>query len=471
LPDFFIQHNDAQIPPAGPFSQKIKNIQMKKFFLLSTVLLPAFFIQAQTYETIKTEVTLQQYKKAKDDLDKAWSNAKFTSKPEAYMLKATVYSGMAMDKTIKGTPAAEPLITEADAAFKKYQEMDPQLPLMSDPIYQNGPINIYSALFSSGYKDYEAKNWQPGYQKFKRVVEYSDLLINKKIINIPADTNTLLLAGITAESAGLKDEAAKYYSRMADLKANGPGFEGIYRFLVNYYATKKDNANFEKYKALGKELYPNNEFFSYDKVDFAVGLEDDFNKRVKALEETIAADPSNLKAITLLGEIIFDTLNSRKEGAVLPANADELETKMINALNKAASMKADDETPYVLIGDHFVNKSIKINDAREAHVADMKKRTKPGTQPSKEDVAKREALDQQYVTALERATEPYEKAAAIYAKKEKLSGQDKQQYKKVSGYLGDIYMGKKNRAKGKPADQAKYAAEEKKWNDVYDTIK
>ena len=54
--------------------------------------------------------------------------------------------------------------------------------------------------------------------------------------------------------------------------------------------------NFEKYKAYGKELYPNSEFFTYDKVDFAVGLEEDFNKRVKALEETIAADPTNYKA-------------------------------------------------------------------------------------------------------------------------------------------------------------------------------
>ena len=47
----------------------------------------------------------------------------------------------------------------------------------------------------------------------------------------------------------------------------------------------------------------------------------------------------------------------------------------------------------------------------------------------------------------------------------------KQQYKKVSGYLGDIASYRKNKAKSKPADAAKYAAEEKKWNDVYDSIK
>ncbi|MEI9912470.1 MAG: hypothetical protein WDO71_24150 [Bacteroidota bacterium] len=274
-----------------------------------------------------------------------------------------------------------------------------------------------------------------------------------------------------AENAGLKDEAVKYYSRMANMKANGQGFEGIYRYLVNYYFTKKDMANFEKYKTLGKELYPGNEFFTYDKVDFAVGLEEDFNKKLSSLEETIAADPANHKAVLLLGEIIYDTLNSRKDGAVEPANAAALEAKMLAAFAKAAELKANDELPFIYSGDHFVNKSIKANDAREAHAADMKKRTKPGAAASKEDVAKRDALDLEYGLILDKAAEPYEKAAAILAKKEKLTGQDKQQYKKVTGYLGDIYQNKKIRAKGKPADQAKYEAEKKKWDDVYESIK
>jgi hypothetical protein len=398
-------------------------------------------------------------------------NAKFAAKPEAFLLKATVYSGLAADSAIKVSPEGEQYLKDAEVAFTKYQEMQPDLSLLVDPIYRNAPINIYSGLFSSGYKDYEKKNWQQGLDKFKKVVELSDLLISKKIIEIKADTNSLLLAGIMAENAGQKDDAVKYYGRLADMNANGTGFEGIYRFLVNYYAVKKDNANFEKYKAIGKQLYPQSEYFTYDKVDFAIGLEEDFNKKLKSLEETIAADPTNHKATILLGELIYDTLNSRKDNAVQPSNAAELEAKMIETFNKAAQLKTDDELPFLYSGDHFVNKSIKVNDERETHAAGMKARTKPGTASSKEDVAKRDALDTKYGETLDAAREPYEKAAAIFAKKEKLTGQEKQQYKKVAGYLGDIYMNKKIRAKGKPADQAKFAAEEKKWNDVYDTIK
>lgn len=457
-------------------------MHMKKFFLVAVVLVSAVFVRAQNYESIKNGLILgtnAAYKKAKEDVDKGMGNTKFAGKAEAYILKATVYAGLAADSAVRRTPEAEKLLLDAEAAFAKYREMQPDLGFLTDPIYRNGPINIYSSLFSAGYKDYENKNWMPGLEKFKKVVALSDVLIEKKLINLGLDTNSVLLAGIMAENANQKEDAAKYYGRLADAKANGAGFDGIYQFLVRYYFSKKDMDNFEKYKNLGKELYPNSQFFTYDKVDFAIGLEEDFNKKVSSLEETIAADPTNYKAVRLLGEIIYDTLNSRYEGAVQPANVPELETKMIRSFTKAAELKPEDEILYIYMGDHFVNKSIKINDARTEHAAAMKSRTKPGAAASKEDLAKRDALDAEYGAALDAAREPYEKAAGLLsAKKDRLvaegkqlTGQDRQQYKKVVGYLGDIYMNKKIRAKGKPADAAKFAAEEKKWNDVYDSIK
>jgi hypothetical protein len=84
------------------------------------------------------------------------------------------------------------------------------------------------------------------------------------------DTNVLILAGITAEKSNHKDEAAIYYSRLAikklqemDLKVCTVSWSAI--------ILEKRYASFEKYKAIGKELFPNSEFFTFDKIDFAVG--------------------------------------------------------------------------------------------------------------------------------------------------------------------------------------------------------
>ncbi len=415
---------------------------------------------------------LNQFDKAKTDLDKAITNAKIAAKPEVYILKTAIYAGLAMSEGKKGTPEAEQLIAEADAAFTKYKSMDQAMALMSDVTYQNGPINLYSNYYSAGYADYSSKKWENGLVKLKRAIEYSDLLISKKLLTTTLDTNVLILAAITAENSGHKDDAASYYTRLADAKVSGDGFEGVYRFMVSHSFAKKDMAAFEKYKALGAELYPKSEYFGFDKIDFAVGLMTNFDDKVKSLEEVLANDPESFKANQILGEIIYDTLNPRGENPPAPpANAAELEKKMINAFNKAAKAKAGYEIPYLYIGDHFINKATKVNERRETHSKEMKARTKPGAMASKEDVAKRDALDKEYGETLDGAREPYLAAATIFAAKEKLEIRDKQQYKKAASYLADIFAFKKAMAKGKPADQAKYAAEEKKWNDTYDSIK
>lgn len=443
---------------------------MKKVFSFLLFTCIAFAVQAQNYDQIKTMLTLGQYQKAKEDIDKNMGNARFTSKPDAYMLKAATYAALAMDNNNRNTATGLQLANEAEAAFKKYREMDPEGKLIGDLVYQNGPVNLYSFFYSAGYNDYSTKSWQAAYEKLKKAVELSDLLIAKKIITVAVDTNVLILAGITAEQSKNEDDAARFYARLVDAGIAGDEFESIYRYLVNHSFAKKDMAGFEKYKALGMKLYPKSDYFTYDKVDFAVGLVDGFNEKVKAVEEVLATDPNNFKANQILGEIIYDTLNPR-EGDQLPANAAELEVKMINAFKKSAEAKPGYEIPYLFMGDHFISKAIKANEARAAHAADMKSRTKPGQPNSKEDVAKRDLLDKQYGDALEAAREPYEKAAEIFASRELTELRDKQQYKKACNYLADIFAFKKILAKGKPADQAKYAAEEKKWNDRYDSIK
>ena len=445
---------------------------MKRILILAAFCLPALFAAAQNYTPIKNMVALNQYSKAKEEFDQQISNAKFASKAEAYMLKTAIYAALAMAEENKNNEKGEQLTNDAEAAFQKYREMDPSMQLLTDPIYSNGPINLYSSYFSSGYNDYSTKKYTVAYPKFKKAVGLSDLLMEKKILPGTLDTNVLILAGITAEQSSKRDEAAEYYGRLADNKITGEGFESVYRFMVSYSFEKKNMAAFEKYKAAGKELFPKSEYFDYDKVDFAVGLADNFTSKLKAIDEVLATDPNNYKANQILGEIIYDTLNPREEGVALPSNFDELEVKMLGAFNKAAAAKPGTENAYLYMGDHFINKAVRVNADREAHVKDMQARTKPGTKSSPEDIKKRDELDKKYGEALEASREPYEKAADIFAAKTtELSIRDKQQYKKAVSYLSDVFAYKKVQAKSKPAEAAKYAAEEKKWNDRYESIK
>lgn len=448
---------------------------MKPYYFLAFALLlmATTPLVAQNYDPVKNLVMINQFEKAKVDIDKAFGNAKYTSKPEAFILKSLIYSGLANSNTKKGTPEADQLIDEADAAFAKFKEMDPAMDLLTNPIYQNGAVNLYSSYYTAGYNDYSKKNWNDAHIKLKKAIVYSDILIKLKLLSSTLDTNVLILAGITAESGGFKEDALEYYKKLANAKVGGDGFEGVYRYLITDAFGKKDMEAFERYKAFGKEVFPKSDYFDYDKVDFAVGLANGFEEKIKAIDELLATDPDNFKANQVLGEILYDTLDQREEGAVLPSNFAELEKKMIAAFFRSAKARPGYEIPYLYIGDHFINKAAAVNDKRDQHARDMKARTKPGTMASKEDIAKRDALDKEYGETLEGAKEPYEAAAAIYASKGELDTRDKQQYKKATSYLADIFAFKKAMAgKAKnPTEQAKWAAEEKKWNDRYESIK
>lgn len=449
---------------------------MKKSLLVSLSIFLTITGWSQNYDPVKTLVMINQLDKAKADLDKSFTNAKYTAKPEAFILKTAVYASVANMDGKKDTPAAAQLVEEADAAFTKYRELDPALSLISEPIYQNGIIMLYSNYYSFGYSDYNNKTYDKALGKLKKAILYSDLLIKQKVLTSTLDTNVLILAAITAETGGYKDEAAAYYTKLADAKVGGDGYEGVYRYLVTYHFGKKNMEGFEKYKKLGKEVFPKSDYFDFDKVDFAVGLVNTFTEKLAAIDEVLASDPTNFKANQVLGEIIFDTLNPRDEGMVLPENYNELEKKMIDAFSRSSKARPDYEIPLLYVGDHYINKASRVEEKRNKHAQDMKARTKPGTMASKEDVAKRDALDKEYGDTMEGAKEPYLAAAAIFADratKGELETRDKQQYKKVTSYLSEIYGLKKvmaNKAKNL-ADKAKWEAEEKKWNERYESIK
>lgn len=119
---------------------------MKKI-ALQQLLLVTITASAQTYQDIKNSCLLQQISKAKTDIYKAIQDAAFTSKAEAYILKAAIYSTLYYD-TLKSNPAqAETLAANADEAFITYKEKDAALQLAGDEFYQTGPSNLYMVYY------------------------------------------------------------------------------------------------------------------------------------------------------------------------------------------------------------------------------------------------------------------------------------------------------------------------------------
>lgn len=437
---------------------------MKKITFILTMLSIALFSAAQNYGDIEGSILINNYKKAKEELDKRMTNAKFISKPNAYLLKARIYSALATDSTL-ADDAARKMNQDADEAFAKYKEMDPGLELLKEMVYKDAPLYIYSNLFGYGQQDLNSEKWEQAYNTFKKVEGYSNLLAQQNLLNSPLDTAVYLYAGYTAERAGKTEEAVKHYMKLADANV-GEGYENVYNFLVIHYFKKNDLANFEKYRQQGLRLFPQSEFFKNDQSDFAVGLDVNFSNQMKSLEAVLSKDPNDFKANFALGRLIFDTLYSTVDGAVPPANAAELETKMVDAFNKGIAADPNHDIILLFLGDHYVQKANKVVDDISKLENEINK--KPGAKASKEETARLAELNKTYADLDEQTRIPYEKAAAIYAAKSTLSANEKQQYRNVAGFLGDIYTRKREAAEAKKSpDAKKLEAEEKKWNDLY----
>ncbi|MFV0604823.1 MAG: hypothetical protein ACK5NK_03185 [Niabella sp.] len=440
---------------------------MKKIVLFAAVaLLASVSGSAQKYDDIKGMLTLGQTDKAKTLYDKNSKNDKFFTKPEGYLIKSAIFGSMALD-TSKAAEADNNR-SEAYQAFLQYKEMEPDMKQVSpeDVLFKNVPFNLYASYFNAGAADINNKEYEKAYDKFTKTVSLSDLLIARKIATFTFDTNAVYYAGILAETLQKPDEAVKYNTRLADIKISGENYKSVYENLVRYYALKNDKENFEKYRALGKELYPTNDFFGYNLIDFAIGASGGFNEKIANLEKIINSNPNDYKANLALAEAIFDTLNSRKEGAVLPANYDELEAKMLSALQKAEIANNSELQPLLLVGDHFTTKSERIGDQMRPVETDIIKKGSKATAADKQKLAD---LKAKYDANYEKAKDSYLKAANIFAKKGELDAIQKRQYRIIVGNLAQYFSYKREDAKG--AELNKIVAEETKYNNLYDQLR
>jgi hypothetical protein len=452
---------------------------MKKVILsFVTIACSMSFALAQNYDDIKDMLLIRNFKKAKEMLDKSWSNAKFVSKPEAYIMRATIYTNLALDSSLSSSQAAQ-FNSEAVQAYNAYKEQDPTQALVKEPAYGNTPALVFNSLLNRGIKEVQSKNWDSAVGWFKQSAVVSEYLIKEKQIAWSFDTLSNFYGGISAQNSGKLAEAQNFYAKVAEKKITGPDYVNMYHFLVYNSFKNNDTTSFRTYKALGLELFPNDEFFKADESEFIVSVEDP-KEKFKLIEQKLAADPNNYTLQSVYAETIFDQLNPKDTNTALPANYDELEAKMIAAFTKATELKPESGLAMSNLGNHYINKAGRIGRQLDSVRAVIRQKntsakpaaTKPGAKPAPvktdpADAAARDELTKKYDDASDKAMEYYQKAVDIYGKVPAPTSLEKQQYRNAVSYLIDLSGEKKNKSKGTPALYDKWEKEEKKWSDLY----
>ncbi len=351
---------------------------MKPVFLLTMLALLSTGLYAQKLDKAKDKLKEGKLEEAKTEVEAFLAIEKNAKNADAWYTKAKVYNAIAVADKSKAPEAR----AQAFDALKKYVQFDDKM-LITLQIDKYEPVNsVYSAWFKEGADNFNEKKYEIALTAFKNAIDISNFMIEKKWLPTPIDTTSVLYAGVSSEKLNNNDQAAQYYSMLADkkiIKYGGDSLIGIYQWLARHYSEKKDAASTQKYITLGKELFPTDPYWSTLELEVAKA---DPDKKVlfAKYEDIISKNPADhafqYDYAYELYKFAYDTSLGKR-----PPNANELIQKALDNVNGVIKIKSDFPQAHLFAGQIIFNQGVDL-------LAESKKIK--GTKP--EDVKKKADL-------------------------------------------------------------------------------
>lgn len=416
---------------------------MKKLLLIVTIAVTALHLQAQKLDKAKDYLKNNKLEQAKTEIDNFVNVEKNKTNSDAWYTKAKVYLAIAGDAAMKANvPEAKNIAFES---LKTYIDLESQKKDSATRNVQltlegNAPFgDLYKGFSADAATFYNAGNFADAYTNFAKSLDVFDYIVAKKLIAAAFDTNTCLYTGISAEKANKPDEAAQYYGRIAERKIKSEGFIEIYKWLADHYGKKGDITNAYKYTALGREVYPGDQFWDAYDIDLVKekGTKEDLFKKY---ESVIAANPGNhifpFNYAVELFQAGYDPDITKR-----PANSKELLAKSVDNLKKSLAIKADYANANFLLGQIIYNEGVDLVNENK------KIRPPQGGKLKPEELKKKEDYRKQIAAKFAEALPYFEKVEQAYGSQGKLKMEEKQTLKDAYDLIITIYENSDNKDK------------------------
>ena len=386
---------------------------------------------AQNLDKAKDFLKAGKLPEAKAEIDKVLTVDKNQKNGDAWYTKVKIYNAVAASDALKTQyPDAR---NQALEALKKYAEVDDKK-LIALQLDSYKPINeIYQGFFQAGASDYNTSKYADALECFVGALQTSSFMNEKGWTTLKLDTTSTLYAGISAEKAGKKDSAAIFYGKLAEAKIvniSGSNMVEIYKWLVDYYNTRKDEANTNKFLALGEQEFPDDLFWPSTELD---NLREKGNKDslFAKYEQIVAHFPKNHLFFFNYGLELYQYASDTSSGH-RPANADTLTGRAVVMLSKCLELQPDYPQAALVLGQIYFNAGV-----------DMQGQTKkiPGKGP--DDIKKRADLRIAAGKKFDQAIPYFEKVDQDLGGKGKLKMDEKSTLKDAYDLLITIYEQKK----------------------------
>jgi hypothetical protein len=405
----------------------------KRIFLSGFLAMLGMGLFAQSLDKAKDLLKAGKTTDAKTQIDGVLANPKNQKNAEAWYIALKVYNALAANDQLRAQfPGARDTAFLALKTYVDLDEKDKKLLLLQLDGYK--PVNeIYQGYFQVGANEYNAGKYTDALKDFTGAIAASSYMTSKGWTKLPIDTTSTLYAGISAEKAGKKDTAALFYGKLADAKIsmiNGTNMIDIYKWLVDYYNTKKDEANTEKYLSLAEQQYPDDLFWPSTRLD---------NVREKGPKDSLWAQydrivahfPKNHLFFFNFGLELYQAANDTSSGH-RPDNYDALIAKAQDMLKKCLELQPDYPQAALVLGQISYNAGV-----------DLQGQTKkiPGKTP--DDVKKRADLRIAAGKKFDEAIPYFEMVDKDLGSQGKLKMEQKSALKDAYDLLTNIYEDKR----------------------------
>ncbi len=348
---------------------------MQKFLLTLMITVIGNSLLAQSIDDIKDLINKSQWDKAKASVDAFLAKEKNVAKWEGWWYKGVIYNEIAKSEQFKTLVPDGRM--EAFNAFKKYYEIDPKSILAT--LEQHVRLfDIYSGYFDAAAAQFNDKKYDEAFTSFRNAYTVEEYIALKgfeyNTFKFPAfDTTLIQNIALSAYMAKKDDDAAFYYKKIADQKIAGKDNVDVYQFMVDYYQKKKDLVNREKYLQLGRELYPNDDFW------YQTELADVDEKDKKALfAKYEELGPKYPDKSVLFYNYAVELFNYAYARDARPAEYKEIQKKIETTIKQTLSINKNYTEANVIMARHFYNLSFDLQDEMVAikgtTVADQKKK-------------------------------------------------------------------------------------------------
>jgi hypothetical protein len=227
-------------------------------------------------------------------------------------------------------------------------------------------FDIYNGYFDEAAKQFDDKQFAEAFTNFKNAYSVEEYIASKEFeyngFRFSAfDTTLVTNIALSAYMAKKEDDAAFYYKKIADQKINGAEYQTAYQFLVEYYNRKKNKSDHDKYLQMGREFYPDADYWYLAELGDA-----DENDKKALLAKYEDLGKKYPDRYTLHYNYAVELFNYTYTGNSKPAEYKELQKKIESEIKKTLSLKKDYPEANVLMSRHLYNIIYDLQDEKNA---------------------------------------------------------------------------------------------------------